>query len=306
MKATLPLTFITCALSLLANAAPTSVSLVTSAPGGSSLYGITYNPKNSDGSCMSQANVNSDIANFKQNGIINIRTYAQECDQLDQILNGIASAGGGMTVVAGVWVDSNDATYQTEVSTLTRILGSNQNAKSYISGVITGNEVLFNNVMTAAALAGKINDVKSKVKSLGLLVGTAETPSTFDPAVISSSDFLVANIHPFFGQVSASSAASNLKQQFNALKGKMNGKTLIIGETGWPTAGDANGQAVPSVQNLQTYVQQIQCQNKGMQYYFFDGYDSPWKPAGNLAVEQHWGIWQANGSSKGVQVKVSC
>jgi exo-beta-1,3-glucanase (GH17 family) len=55
---------------------------------------------------MSQANVNSDIANFKQNGIINIRTYAQECDQLDQILNGIASAGGGMTVVAGVWVDS--------------------------------------------------------------------------------------------------------------------------------------------------------------------------------------------------------
>lgn len=200
----------------------------------------------------------------------------------------------------------NDATYQTEVSTLTRILGSNQNAKSYISGVITGNEVLFNKVMTAAALAGKINDVKSKVKSLGLLVGTAETPSTFDPAVISSSDFLVANIHPFFGQVSASSAASNLKQQFNALKGKMNGKTLIIGETGWPTAGDANGQAVPSVQNLQTYVQQIQCQNKGMQYYFFDGYDSPWKPAGNLAVEQHWGIWQANGSSKGVQVKVSC
>jgi exo-beta-1,3-glucanase (GH17 family) len=43
-----------------------------------------------------------------------------------------------------------------------------------------------------------------------------------------------------------------------------------------------------------------------MQYYFFDGYDAPWKQAGNLAVEQHWGIWQANGNSKGVQVKVTC
>jgi exo-beta-1,3-glucanase (GH17 family) len=55
---------------------------------------------------MNQTDVNSDIIRFKQNGIINIRTYAQECDQLDQILNGIASASGGMTVVAGVWVDS--------------------------------------------------------------------------------------------------------------------------------------------------------------------------------------------------------
>jgi len=200
----------------------------------------------------------------------------------------------------------NDTDYQTEVSTLTRILGSNKNAKSYVSGVITGNEVLFNKVMTATQLAGKISDVKSKVKSLGLLVGTAETPSTFDPAIISSSDFLVANIHPFFGQVSASSAGNNLKQQFDALNGKMNGKPLIIGETGWPTGGDTNGQAVPSVQNLQTYIQQLQCQNKGMQYYFFDGYDSPWKQAGNLAVEQHWGIWQANGNSKGVQVRVTC
>jgi exo-beta-1,3-glucanase (GH17 family) len=54
---------------------------------------------------MSQANVNKDIARFKENGIINVRTYAQECDQLEQIVKAIAAAGGGMTVVAGVWID---------------------------------------------------------------------------------------------------------------------------------------------------------------------------------------------------------
>jgi exo-beta-1,3-glucanase (GH17 family) len=54
---------------------------------------------------MSQANVSKDISSFKQNGILNVRTYAQECNQLDQILTGIASAGGGMTVIAAVWVD---------------------------------------------------------------------------------------------------------------------------------------------------------------------------------------------------------
>jgi exo-beta-1,3-glucanase (GH17 family) len=254
---------------------------------------------------MSQANVSKDISSFKQNGILNVRTYAQECNQLDQILTGIASAGGGMTVIAAVWVDGKYfRILKCNVTGLTSTLSSNKNAKAYVSGVLVGNEALFNKYLSASDLAGKITDVKSKVQ--GLPVGTAETPSTFDPAVISSSDFLVANIHPFFGEVTASSAASNLQQQFNSLKGQMQGKKLIVGETGWPTAGDSNGQAVPSVANLQTYVKQIQCVDKSMEYYFFDSYDSPWKAAGNLNVEQHWGIWQANGASKGINLNASC
>lgn len=199
-----------------------------------------------------------------------------------------------------------DADYQTEVSTLTRILSSNSKAKGYISGVIVGNEVLYDKRMSASALASKIDDVKSKVESYGLLVGTAETPSTFDPAIVSSSDFLVANIHPFYGKVLASNAGDNLAKQFSALKSKLIGKDIIIGETGWPTAGNSNGPAVPSVENLQSYLKQLQCQNSGLKYYVFDGYDSPWKPSGNLAVEQHWGLWGANGSSKGINIKVSC
>ncbi|KAJ2961638.1 hypothetical protein NQZ79_g3200 [Umbelopsis isabellina] len=284
MKTFSAITLITCALSSLVAAAPVSSSApsVTSAPGGSSLYGITYNPKNSDGSCMSQANVSKDISNFKKNGILNIRTYAQECNQLDQILNGIASAGGGMTVVAAVWSLSFS-----NISPHLSTLGSNKNAKAYVSGIIVGNEALFNKYLSASDLAGKISDVKSKAQ--GIPVGTAETPSTFDPAIISSSDFLVANIHPFFGEVAASSAASNLQQQFNSLKGKMNGKKTDC-----------------RVQNLQTYVQQIQCVDKSMQYYFFDSYDSPWKTPGNLNVEQHWGIFQASGASKGINLKASC
>lgn len=198
----------------------------------------------------------------------------------------------------------NASGYQTEVSTLTKTLSSNKNAKAYVSGIIVGNEALFNKYLSASDLAGKIKDVKSKAK--GIPVGTAETPSTFDSAIISSSDFLVANIHPFFGEVAASSAAKNLQQQFNSLKGKMKGKKLIVGETGWPTAGKSNGAAVPSVKNLQTFVQQIQCVDKNMEYYFFDSYDSPWKTPGNLNVEQHWGIWQANGASKGINLKASC
>lgn len=47
----------------------------------------------------------------------------------------------------------------------------------------------------------------SKVKSHGLLVGNCESPATFVSSTIESSDFLVVNIHPYFGQLRDSQAA---------------------------------------------------------------------------------------------------
>jgi exo-beta-1,3-glucanase (GH17 family) len=197
----------------------------------------------------------------------------------------------------------NNANYLTEVKTLTHTLSSNKLSSSYISGVLVGNEILFNKVMSASQLASKINDVKSKVKSHGLMVGTCEIPSSFSSATIKASDFLVVNIHPYFGQVPVSQAANNLVLQYNALKNTVKGKPLIVGETGWPTAGASNGQSVPSTHNLQTYVNDIQCIDKSIKYYFFDSVDTPWKAPG---VEQHWGLWKSNGGSKGLKFKTSC
>jgi len=58
-----------------------------------------------NGQCKSQSAVTKDVKKYKSNGIINIRTYAQQCNQLDLILNAIKSAGGGMTVLTAVWID---------------------------------------------------------------------------------------------------------------------------------------------------------------------------------------------------------
>jgi exo-beta-1,3-glucanase (GH17 family) len=169
--------------------------------------------------------------------------------------------------------------------------------------VLVGNEVLFNKVISSSQLAAKIKDVKSKVKSHGLLVGTCEIPPSFTSATISASDFLVANVHPYFGQVPATQAAQNLVLQFNNLKKNAKGKPLIVGETGWPTAGATYGQAVPSTHNLQTYINDIQCIDKSIKYFFFDSVDTPWKAPG---VEQHWGVWKSNGASKGLKLKTTC
>jgi hypothetical protein len=44
--------------------------------------------------------------------------------------------------------------------------------------------------VSASALASRIKEVKSKVKSHGLKVGSCEILPSFDPVVISASDFL--------------------------------------------------------------------------------------------------------------------
>jgi exo-beta-1,3-glucanase (GH17 family) len=84
------------------------------------------------------------------------------------------------------------------------MLNSNKLSASYVSGVLVENKVLFYKVSTSGVLASKTEDVKSQVKSHGLLVGNCESVATFASSTIESSDFLVVNIHPYIGQVKAS------------------------------------------------------------------------------------------------------
>lgn len=227
---------------------------------------------------------------MKQNGILNIRTYSQECDQLPNILSAIEKQGGGMTVMAAAWLDGSSGDEE-EISTL--VSNVKKANKEYIYGVTVGNEAVFNG-MSASDVANKINEVKSKLK--GFKVGTVETPNTYESSLIDASDIVVVNIHPFFAPVPASDAVENLQQQYDAFKKKAGGKDIIIGEFGWPTAGDDNGDAQPGVSDLATVVESLEKSN--LKYYFFEYQDSDWKGEGAFAVESHWGIFNDKGKSK--------
>jgi exo-beta-1,3-glucanase (GH17 family) len=65
----------------------------------------SYNALDANGNCKSQSAITKDVKKYKSNGIINIRTYSQQCNQLDLILKAIKSAGGGMTILTAVWID---------------------------------------------------------------------------------------------------------------------------------------------------------------------------------------------------------
>ncbi|KAI8081978.1 glycoside hydrolase superfamily [Gilbertella persicaria] len=255
----------------------------------SSLNGATYTARNSDGSCQSAGQVLASVKLMKASGISNIRTYAQECNQLPNILNAIESVGGGMTVLAAVWIDgtSND---DKEISTLKSVLSSTSNLGA-IRGILVGNEVLFNGIMSSSELVNKVNKVKAIAK--GIQVGSVEVDSTYSSDLVSASEIVCANIHPYFSSVSINDALDNVSTRYNNFKKIAHGKQVYITETGWPSSGSPSGDAVPSLANTQKFAAAIS--GSSLPYYFFEWQDSNWKSSG---VESHFGLLYANGKTK--------
>ncbi|KAI8096404.1 glycoside hydrolase superfamily [Halteromyces radiatus] len=277
-----------------------TTGLVQAAPiqarGQNALYGITYTAKNSDGSCQTTDEVLQYVKDFSNNGIKHIRTYSQECDQLGNILNAISSVDSSMKVTAAVWLDGSSGDDE-EINNLLSALKANSKNIKLIDGITVGNEVIFSGSLSSSALVSKIKQVKSATSSYNIPVGTVDTPNTFPSDVIAASDVIGVNIHPYFGGVDISQAGSNMKQQLNTFKSKAQGKSVFVAETGWPSAGNTNGASVPSVSNVQSYVNQLRSMSD-IEYYYFEALDSNWKPAGNDGVETHFGLYNSNGKSK--------
>jgi exo-beta-1,3-glucanase (GH17 family) len=259
------------------------------ARGVSGLSGVTFNAYNTDGSCMSASDIQAAVRQMKNLGISNIRTYSQECNQLPSILNAIDQMGGGVGVLAAVWIDgsSNDAK---EIEKLKSVLHQGKGL-SAINGILVGNEVLFKGTLSSSALENKIKQVKAI--SGGIKVGTSDVATAFSRNIISASDFLGVSIYPFFTGVNINNAVSSLSTQYQNFKKMTGSKQVVITETGWPSAGSSNQNAQANMENAKKYVSGLS--KSGLPYYYFEWQDSKWKGDG---VEQHFGIMQSKDKSK--------
>jgi exo-beta-1,3-glucanase (GH17 family) len=252
------------------------------------INGVSYTARNSDGSCQSASEIVAAVKLMKASGIGKIRTYAQECESLPNILNAIKQVGG-MSVLPGVWIDgtSND---DDEITRLEKVLNAADNLDA-ITGILVGNEVIFNNRMSSGQLVEKINKVKAISK--GIKVGSAEVDSTYTSDLMDASDFAGVNIHPYFSSASIENAYSNLNQRYINFKKTAGGKQVYITETGWPSSGASSGAAQPSLANAETFVQSVS--KSSLPYYYFEWEDSNWKGAG---IESHFGLLDSEGKPK--------
>lgn len=291
--------------------------------------GIDYTPMYTQyPDCLSypasQNNVTRDLAVLSQ--LTNtIRLYGTDCNQTELLLHSIDQLGlnGTIKVWMGVWQDNNATTNARQLAQMYDIF--NKHGSASFAGVIVGNEVLFRQDMTGAALGTVIAGVKSNLTAMGITLPVASSDLgdnwSANPTLAAEVDILMANIHPFFAGVTAEQAAAwtwNFWQTHDVTL-KSDITKNYISETGWPSTGgtDCGGAttcvngSVAGIPEMNTFMNTWVCDSltNGTQYFWFEAFDEPWKikfDEPGKEWEDKWGLMDVNRNLKPGVVIPSC
>ncbi|PFH62867.1 hypothetical protein XA68_11423 [Ophiocordyceps unilateralis] len=280
--------------------------------------GMDYTPLNTQyPDCVdnppSQNNITRDVAVLGQ--LTNkIRLYGTDCNQTEMVIHAIRQLKmeKDIKLWLGVWQDKNETTNSRQLDQMWSIL--DQYGADPFEGIIVANEILFRQEMTINTLATVLSDTRKKLasKNINLPVATSDLGDDWTAELAQDSDYVMANIHPFFAGVSADVAASWTWSFWESKDGpfwKSDKNKNIIAETGWPSAGGKHcGQAqtttcepgsVAGIPEMNRFMQDWVCDalKNGTQYFWFEAFDEPWKIRFNekgKEWEDKWGLLDIN------------
>ena len=265
------------------------------------LWGATYSPYNTNGTCPDANKVAQDLQTVSSVAQ-NIRLYSTDCSQLKSALSAVDS-GIQLGIYAGIWVSSGATRFQQDLNEFVEAVKACSNKKC-VQGVSVGNEELFNNNMSESQLVDYINQVRDRLKQEGLDIPiyTTDTDDKFTSDLANACDVVQVNIYSMFDKTytSINDSVTSVFTRFDALKQKINipNKPFRIGETGWSSSG-STGVVPTSLELEQQYHDSFVCQAnaKGMEYFCFEAKDADWKQ-GAAQIEKTSGLFKSDFTSK--------
>lgn len=289
--------------------------------------GVDYTPLNTQyPDCLhnppSQNNITRDVAVLSQ--LTNtIRLYGTDCNQTQMTLHALdkLQMSDDIKLWLGVWQDNNATTNARQLSQMWDIL--KEYGDKPFKGLIVANEILFREQMTVSELGDLLSEVRTNLTamSLNLPVATSDLGDKWTAELAAQSDYVMANIHPFFGGINAKDAASwtySFWENNNGAYFKSDASKNIISETGWPSQGgtdcgsdtvtDCPDASVAGIDQLNQFMEDWVCQalSNGTNYFWFEAFDEPWKISFNTKSqnwEDHWGLMDVNRNLKtGVKI----
>ncbi|KAI8945207.1 glycoside hydrolase family 17 protein [Xylaria longipes] len=257
-------------------------------------WAVTYTPYETDasGGCKTQSQVNHDIAAIAAAGVTTIRVYSTDCSTLEFV--GGACAAHGIKMILGIFVDQPgcNAGNPSVTEQISAIKSWGQ--WDLVSLITVGNEAVLHGYCTPSELAGLISTTKEQLSYTGPY-STSETVNIwqqeeFAGLVCPVVDFVGANAHAFFNtETTADQAGQFVKGQLDIIDNICAGKEGRIMETGWPSAGQALGLAVPGYSQQAAAIKSIveECGDKAV---IFSLTSDAWKDGNTQCqCEQHWG-----------------
>ena len=200
-----------------------------------------------------------------------------------------------LKIAMGAWIGPDSAANDIELESLIREAQS-----GHVDLAVIGSEVLYRGDLEADDLIAYIRRFRAEVPDVPVTTADVYTDLLEHPEVMAACDVILANYYPYWEGVDVNYAVAWLHARHQRLTAAAVGKRVVVSETGWPSAGDAMADAVPSLENAAFYFKNFVswARTDGVDYFYFEAYDEPWKAIYEGPQGAHWGVWEVDGNLK--------
>jgi len=204
----------------------------------------------------------------------------------------------GIKVWQGIWLGADRAKNALEMA---RAIDMAHRYRDTIERVVVGNEVLLRRDLPVGELIADIDHVRASVQQP---VAYADVSDFWDqfPQVAPHVDIVLIHLLPYWEDIPtgidhAVGAVGTVYAHFLKM---FPGKTIAIGETGWPSRGRQRRDATPGRVNEARFLRDFIAlsQAEKFDYNFIEAFDQDWKYENEGIVGANWGILNADRSAK--------
>lgn len=206
----------------------------------------------------------------------------------------------GLKMMLGAWVNANPVDTRLEIG---QLIDAANRYPDVVQSLVVGNEALLRKEISGAQLAQLITEVKSRVQQPVTYADVWEFWLK-NPQVAPAVDFITIHLLPYWedqptGIDRALDHVAGVREEFVR---RFAPKPIVIGETGWPSAGRQRETALPSRVNEARFIRSFvaRARAEGWRYNLIEAFDQPWKRANEGAVGGYWGLFDSHREDKHV------
>lgn len=264
--------------------------------GGERLKCVSYAPYHRPGqtpfdakAVISREQIADDLAALaKITECVRLYSVDQGLDQVPSVAREL-----GIKVLVGAWIGYERARNQLELDHALKVANDNADV---VKALIVGNEVLLRRERTVDEMRAYIDYAQART----------DVPVTYadvwefwmrNDSLAAAVDFVTVHILPFWEDepVDIEKAIAHVGQIRTEVAEHFKGKDILIGETGWPSAGRQREASKPSRVNQARYIREFihQAHASGWNYNLIEAIDQPWKRRLEGTVGGFWGMLDA-------------
>ncbi|HEX7111682.1 MAG TPA: glycoside hydrolase family 17 [Mizugakiibacter sp.] len=210
----------------------------------------------------------------------------------------------GMQVLLGIWLARDPVANERELAAGIALA---RQYRGTVRALIVGNEVMLRGELTASALAAYIERVHratalpvtyADVSDFWLCVPAGPRCEGFHRYIAPAVSFLTIHVLPYWEDrpVAIDDAVAHVRDVVARVRAAYPGREVLIGETGWPSAGRQRADAVPSRVNEARFVREFLAwaTQAHVPYNLIEAFDQPWKRALEGTAGGYWGLFDAH------------